>query len=611
MACELSLGRCNLGALALLELEAMVFTFTALRLKNFKRFEEFFIKLGQGNLLVGPNNSGKSSILDAFRLLDACFRNARTRNPSYIDISGAGVFPGYHVPETVLPFSLDNITYNYTDEDSLVEFTGSNGVKVAIRLHPNRPTRFYIDAGAKWLATSSKFRSAFPVDLVIVPALAPLEAQEEYVTDETVKRNASTRLASRVLRNFWFRASAAEFEAFKEDVRRAWPEVELKKPELKARSHPLVVQMFFSENRMDREVQWAGYGFQIWLQIQTHLARCGSGSIIIIDEPDIYLHPDLQRHLLRDVRGRGAQFLMATHATEIINEANSHEIASISPRYRSAKRVNSESGYSELFRYLGASGNADFARIAKARKVIFVEGKDGRLIRRIATRLGFDRLADMQGTAIVQLGGFSQWRRAVDSVWAFKQLLGLDIDVYCLFDRDYRCDVEVADFLNEIRDGALKCDVHLRKEIENQILLPDVLQKAINKRLRVRDPSSPGLSQAEVNELLLRATETFKHQTSSQLSANSIRYAQERGSKLDVGTILLHFNQEFERWWEELDRRLAIAPGKDVLARLNDLLQTELKTTLTDAMIVEQITKESLDDNFMKVLEELEVFCST
>jgi len=64
---------------------------------------------------------------------------------------------------------------------------------------------------------------------------------------------------------------------------------------------------------------------------------------------------------------------MATHATEIINEANSHEIASISSRYRSAKRISSEEDYSELFRYLGASGNADFARIAKARKVIFVE----------------------------------------------------------------------------------------------------------------------------------------------------------------------------------------------------------------------------------------------
>ena len=77
-----------------------------------------------------------------------------------------------------------------------------------------------------------------------------------------------------------------------------------------------------------------------------------------------------------------------------------------------------------------------------------------------------------------------------------------------------------------------------------------------------------------------------------------------------MGTILLHFNQEFERWWESLDRRLEIAPGKDVLAKINDLLQNELKTTLTDAMIIDQIIKDSLDVNFVKVLEELEAFCS-
>jgi AAA domain, putative AbiEii toxin, Type IV TA system len=605
-----NLTRNSLGGTGIKTRQAMTFLFTSLRLVNFKRFESFSIKLREGNVLVGPNNSGKSSILDAFRLLDACLRNSRTRNPTHIDTSGAGVFPGYFVPETVLPFSLDNISYNYADEDSLIEFSGSNGAKAVIRLHPNRSTRFYIDAHSRWFSTSSKFRAAFPADLIVVPTLAPLEAQEEHVEDETVRRNSSTRLASRVLRNIWLRANDADFNEFKESVRQAWPQVELKKPEFRTRSHPLIVQMFFSENRIDREVQWAGYGFQIWLQLQTHLSRCKPGSTIIIDEPDIYLHPDLQRHLLRDVRRRATQFLMATHATEIINEASSHEIASISPRYRSAKRISSEEDYSELFRYLGASGNADFARIAKARKVIFVEGQDGRLIRRLAARLGLNQLADAQGTAIVQLGGFSQWRRAVDSVWAFKQLLDLEIEVYCLFDRDYRCAREVADFLKSIEDGSFRCSVHQRKEIENQLLIRDALCRAINKRLRARESSEVSSDVAGVNALLERATDPFKHQTSSQLNANLIRYEREMGSHTDVGTILLNFNREFENQWADLDRRLIIVPGKAVLGKFNEIIQTEFKITITEAMIVEQILRTSLDADFIKVMDSLELFCS-
>ncbi len=588
----------------------MAFLFTSLRLTNFKRFESFSISFRPGNVLVGPNNSGKSSILDAFRLLEACFRNSRTRNPIHIDIAGSGVFPGYVIPETVLPFSLDNVTYNYSDEDSVVEFSASNGVKAVIRLHPNRSTRFYIDADLKWLGTSSKFRGAFPADLVVVPALAPLEAQEEHVADETVRRNASTRLASRVLRNIWLRATEEDFQNFKQNVRQAWPQVELKKPELKRASHPLVVQMFFSENRIDREVQWAGYGFQIWLQLQTHLARCKINSIIIIDEPDIYLHPDLQRHLIRDVRRRAAQFVMATHATEIINEANSNEITSISPRYRSAKRISSEGDYSELFRYLGASGNAEFARIAKARKVIFVEGQDGRLIRRLAARIGLDHLADTQGTAIVQLGGFSQWRRAIDAVWAFKQLLSLDIDVYCLFDRDYRSNAEVAEFLSGITGQSLRCYVHERKEIENQLLIPGAIWKAVNRKIRGRSPSSPNLTEAEMDTILDRATEPLKHQTSSQLGANLIQFEKEKNRGTDVGTILLNFNEDFESKWKILENRFLLASGKSVLARLNEITQQSFQISVTDAMIIEQLSRESLDPRFVLALDALDEFCS-
>lgn len=588
----------------------MTFTFISLRLTNFKRFRSFYIKLKDGNVLVGPNNSSKSSILDAFRLLEACLRNSRTKSPTHIQIPGTGVFPGYIVPETVLPFSLDNVCYNYSEDDSIVEFQGSNGAVAVIRLNPNRSTRFYVDAHSKWFGTSKKLRSAFPADLVIVPALAPLEAQEESVTDDTVRRNASTRLASRVLRNFWLRASENDFEDFRNNVRQAWPKVELKKPELKSGSYPLLVQMFFSEDRIDREIQWAGYGFQIWLQLQTHLARCKPDSTIIIDEPDIYLHPDLQRRLLKDVRARAGQFLMATHAVEIINEANSHEIVSVSPNYKSAKRIASEDDYSELFRYLGASGNADFARIAKARKVIFVEGQDGRLIRRIASQLSFAKLADSQGTAIVQLGGFSQWRRAVNSVWAFKQLLDLEIEVYCLFDRDYRCDGEVSDFLNEITDVSCKCYVHNRKEIENQILIPEAIQKAISKRMRARDASSPGVTLVEVMKILERATEPFRHQTSSQLSANLLTYNKEKGSKADVGTTLMKFNLEFEKDWLTLERRLLISPGKDVLGKLNEILQKELKVSVTETMVVEHLSKPLLDPSIVDALETLEAFCS-
>ena len=212
------------------------------------------------------------------------------------------------------------------------------------------------------------------------------------------------------------------------------------------------------------------------------------------------------------IRTRFVQFVMATHAIEIINEAEPNEVVSINRKYRSGKRVNSDEGYSALFRYLGSSGNADFARIAKARKVIFVEGQDGRLLRRVAARLGFARLADAQGTPIVQLGGFSQWRRAVDAVWAFNQLLDIEIEAFCLFDRDYRCDAEIQDFKLAIQCETVKCRVHDRKEIENHLLVLGPIQKSASKRLRSRDPHLENFTGEEIYSLLVTATDSFKHQ---------------------------------------------------------------------------------------------------
>ena len=122
--------------------------------------------------------------------------------------------------------------------------------------------------------------------------------------------------------------------------------------------------------------------------ILTHLGRGNQSSTVVIDEPDIYLHPDLQRRLLRMVRERFGQFILATHSVEMINDAEPHEVVSVDPSNRSGKRIRTEEEYASLYRYLGSSDNADLARIARSQKVIFVEGKDGRLIRRLAARFG-------------------------------------------------------------------------------------------------------------------------------------------------------------------------------------------------------------------------------
>ncbi len=303
------------------------------------------------------------------------------------------------------------------------------------------------------------------------------------------------------------------------------------------------VQMFFNENRFDREVQWAGFGFQVWLQMMTHLRRGKEDSILVIDEPDIYLHPDLQKKLLGAIKTRYRQFVMATHAAEIINEAETNEISIIEPRYKTNRRMKNEEEYPDILRYIGSSENAIFARLAKAKRVLFVEGNDIKLLRRFGGRLNLHGMSKIDSLSIIKLNGFSQWRRAVDSVWAFKNIAKLDIKAFCLFDRDYRSDEEVDDFVREMKENDVICRVLGRKEIENYLLDESVLAKIIQKRIK----NSVGVDEAR--EFFASCTEPLKTQVSSQRMANEIAILEKKRRSIDKGTVIKRFTDDFDFSW--------------------------------------------------------------
>ena len=47
---------------------------TSLKVRNFKRFKDADIELGQSVVLIGPNNSGKTTVLQALALWDVGLR---------------------------------------------------------------------------------------------------------------------------------------------------------------------------------------------------------------------------------------------------------------------------------------------------------------------------------------------------------------------------------------------------------------------------------------------------------------------------------------------------------------------------------------------------------
>ena len=141
----------------------------------------------------------------------------------------------------------------------------------------------------------------------------------------------------------------------------------IKPPEISGNG-PAHLVMFCEENRRDREIYWSGFGFQVWLQFLTNFLEAHENSTMIIDEPDIYLHPDIQRRLFWLVRHGSTQSIMATHSIEIINEADPDDLVVIDKTRRAGKRISDIAGMQEAVENLGSTQNIHLTKLSKGSK---------------------------------------------------------------------------------------------------------------------------------------------------------------------------------------------------------------------------------------------------
>lgn len=179
----------------------------------------------------------------------------------------------------------------------------------------------------------------------------------------------------------------------------------------------------------------------------------------------------------------------------------------------------------------------------KSKKIIFVEGKDKKIIHKLARKLGFTRLENNQNVPIIQLGGFSEWRRAVNAVWAFKNILNVEIDAFCLLDRDYRSETEAKNFLESTSKENMKTRVFERKEIENYLCDSKILSKALIKKVSAKNIVFSG---SEIEDIVIRVTERLKSNTHSQRIGRELAYTKKIRPSEDPSTTVRRANAAFE-----------------------------------------------------------------
>lgn len=330
--------------------------FSRVEFTRFKAFSYFKLSLRDFNILVGPNNAGKSTILAAFRILAAGIRRANTRKPQVLN-GPSGQSLGHIVDLSAISIAEENIFYNYDDsQPALVKFVLSDRNSLTLYFPAQGTCFLFPDDVSKQVSTPSQFRSRFKCSIGFVPILGPVEHNEPLYEREAARLALFNYRAARNFRNIWYHYPE-RFDTFRDTLRRTWPGMDIQPPEVDVSYKRPVLHMFCPEDRIPREIFWAGFGFQVWCQMLTHMVQSSDSSIFLIDEPDIYLHSDLQRQLLSLLKSLGPDILIATHSTEIISEAETDDIVLIDKQRKMSKRIKDPAQLAQVFAILGSNLN--------------------------------------------------------------------------------------------------------------------------------------------------------------------------------------------------------------------------------------------------------------
>ncbi len=358
---------------------------------------------------------------------------------------------------------------------------------------------------------------------------------------------------------------------------------------------------------MARELYWSGLGFQVWCQLLTYISRHRDADLLVIDEPEVYLHPEIQRQLLGILRDARPDILLATHSVELLSEADPSEILLVDKARRSARRLRDVEGVQQALDNIGSIQNLTLTELARSRRLLFVEGSgDYKILRKFAKILGFSELAAGSGLTALESGGFGSWDKIRGLSWGLKRTMSSEMKIATVFDRDFRSEDEISHLVSQMESEGVLARFHGRKEMENYLLSPSVLGRAAVRLVRRRGTKEYAEVEFRLGKALEGVTEPLRAGCSGRYVTGFCRFHAHSGK--DQAALASEATAVFDLKWECMERRLELVPGKQVLKELRQWLQDEYQITMTDFQILDSFKKEDVPADLVLLIGKLDEF---
>ena len=325
---------------------------TNLRVKNFKRLGDVEIELGKTVVFVGPNNSGKTTALQALALWEIGLRKwLEKRSAKDTPEKRPGVtinrrdLIAVPVPDANLLWTDLHVRALHRNDDKHV----TRNIRIEILVSG-------VTDGSGWdcgfefdFANSESFycrplrikeepqlvrmpvpKETAPVRVAFLPPMSGMAATEDRLQDGAVNVRIGEGRTAEVLRNLCYQIYMAEdkntWNALILQIKNLFG-VTLNPPEFIGVTGQIT--MSYREHGAELDLGSSGRGLQQTLLLLAHLYT-HPRTVLLLDEPDAHLEILRQRQiyqlLTQTADSQGCQVIVASHSEVLLNEAADRDI---------------------------------------------------------------------------------------------------------------------------------------------------------------------------------------------------------------------------------------------------------------------------------------------
>lgn len=339
-------------------------------IRRFKRFNDVTLRLPGHVVLAGPNNTGKTTVLQAVAAWSLAFDRWLLLHDPHRRGGGYTRAPIARQAFSAVPLRAFDLLWNEREYQGSVEIgVRTDECHVVMEFIADSTEQIYVRPTKD--VSPQALRTPKP-QISFVPPMTGLSTDEPVYRPPKINQLLGQAKPGDVIRNLLVEAhnSQEAWPALQKSIRRLFG-YELLAPDDTGADIIAEYSAHAGGPRLD--IASAGSGFQQVLMLLTFL-HTRPASVLLLDEPDAHLHVILQDTIYSELRSVAAeqksQLIIATHSEVIINSVDPMELYAL---FDQPRPLADSAERQRLCLSLGALDNTDIMVALNAPGVLYTE----------------------------------------------------------------------------------------------------------------------------------------------------------------------------------------------------------------------------------------------